>query len=77
MVVLLLLIFNPWYRQSPFSVWKVIWLFLSVLMLAQHAWEVHKESCADSVFSSEFTGVLPLLSSPEWPQALLRLVLYL
>lgn len=60
--------FNPWNGQSPFSGLKVIWIFLSLLMLAQHVWEVHRESRVDSVFRAKFMEVMPFLSPLSSPR---------
>lgn len=67
--------FNPWNGQSPFSGLKVIWIFLSLLMLAQHVWEVHGESACGQRVSFKVHGSDAFPESSEQPQALLRLVL--
>lgn len=48
-------IFYLWNCKTHFSVFKVIWIFLSLLMLAKHecSREVHGEVCMDDVFLSK------------------------
>lgn len=48
-------IFYLWNCKTHFSVFKVIWIFLSLLILAKHVCsrEVHGEVCMDDVFLSK------------------------
>lgn len=56
--MVVLVFFYPWNCKTCFSVFKVIWIFLSLLTLANHECtrEVHGEICMDDVFLSTLMG---------------------